>query len=275
MIDLLSGPPAQMLAQTLLHFLWQALAIALLLKLCGPLLHNVHSRYAASLSALAMMLAMPIATCYLLSQRGAIKAPAILTDEPAIGFAPTESSIAQVMPTLSYWQPLLVSLYFAGVMLLAARLLLGYLATLWLRGDRRPLPAALAAKVAWLGRRLGVTTRCRVFFSSRVTEAIAVGCFKPLVLIPLAWASELPPSALEAIIAHELAHIRRWDLWATLLQRRRKRCCFIIQQCGGCLSGSAWSASCAAMLWPFRRPDPRLIMSWLWKPSRGGRVLRR
>ena len=49
---------------------------------------------------------------------------------------------------LSRWQPLFVGLWLTGVSLLAARLLMGYLATLWLRGDRRPLPAELALKVA-------------------------------------------------------------------------------------------------------------------------------
>jgi antitoxin component YwqK of YwqJK toxin-antitoxin module len=38
-------------------------------------------------------------------------------------------------------------------------------------------------------------------------------------LLPLSWLTDMPPDALEAVIAHELAHIRRWDVWANLLQR--------------------------------------------------------
>lgn len=216
MIDLLAGRPGQLLAETLLHFLWQGAAVMLLLKLIEPLLRSVQDRYAASLGALLVMLALPVATCALLTQRELA--------QPTSAPLSTEALAAEPMgfaapATLSRWEPLFVGLWLLGVLLLAARLLVGYAATLWLRGDRQPLPAELAVKVAWLGRRLGVTTRCRVFLSSRIDEAIAVGCFKPLVLIPLAWATELPPSTLEAVIAHELAHIRRWDLWATLLQR--------------------------------------------------------
>jgi beta-lactamase regulating signal transducer with metallopeptidase domain len=220
LIDLLSGRPGQLLSETLLHFLWQGIVVALLLRLCDPLLRSVQSRYSASLVALLVMLALPLATYYQLSQRERSAAlPQALPIEAAVTKHFDSLTLPAAADLVARWQPWLVGLWLIGVLLLAARLLLGYLATLWLRGDRRPLTTALATKVAWLGRRLGVTTRCRVYLSARVGEAIAVGCFKPLVLIPLAWASELPTSALEAIIAHELAHIRRWDLWATLLQR--------------------------------------------------------
>lgn len=226
MIDLLSGRPGQLLAETLLHFLWQGAALALLLKLADPLLRSVQDRYAASLGVLVVMLALPVATCVLLAQREPartmIAQPYAASTQTlaaeSIGLAAPQT-LSSWQPLLTRWQPLFVGLWLIGVLLLAARLLVGYAATVWLRGGRQPLPAQLAGKVAWLGRRMGVATRCRVFLSTRIDEAIAVGCFKPLVLVPLAWVNELPPSALEAVIAHELAHIRRWDLWATLLQR--------------------------------------------------------
>jgi beta-lactamase regulating signal transducer with metallopeptidase domain len=219
MIDLLAGRPGQLLAETLLHFLWQGAALVLLLKLSEPLLRSVQHRYAASLGTLVVMLVLPLATYYALTNRDVAKSASALADVEAMDAVMSDQMGIAPVPVLTRLQPLFVGLWLVGVLLLAARLLVGYAATLWLRGDRKPLPAELALKVAWLGRRLGVATRCRVFLSSRIDEAIAVGCFKPLVLIPLAWATELPPSALEAVIAHELAHIRRWDLWATLLQR--------------------------------------------------------
>ena len=40
-----------------------------------------------------------------------------------------------------------------------------------------------------------------------------------MILLPTSWLTELPPDMLESIIAHELAHIRRGDLWVNLLQR--------------------------------------------------------
>ena len=47
----------------------------------------------------------------------------------------------------------------------------------------------------------------------------AIGFFKPVVIVP-AWAlSELPPSELNTILLHELAHLRRWDDWTNLAQK--------------------------------------------------------
>src|SRR4029434_3857909 len=58
-----------------------------------------------------------------------------------------------------------------------------------------------------------------VFLSRQVAEAMAIGIVRPLVLIPAAWATEMPLEMLEAVIAHELAHLKRRDLWINLFQR--------------------------------------------------------
>ena len=54
-----------------------------------------------------------------------------------------------------------------------------------------------------------------VFMSERVREATAVGLVRPMALVPAAWLARMTPEVLEAVVAHELAHIRRWDLWAS------------------------------------------------------------
>jgi len=50
-------------------------------------------------------------------------------------------------------------------------------------------------------------------------ESLVTGFLRPMVLLPAAWLVEMPPAMLEAVIAHELAHIRRFDLWVNLFQR--------------------------------------------------------
>ena len=222
MIELLYARPAQLLAETLFHFLWQGAVLVLLLKLAEPILGSNSKRYLASVSMLVLMLVMPIATYGLLND----STPGTFTEQPnhiadlataeSVTMAPLSQDIHDILVRA---QPVLVGFWIFGVVLLGVRLLVGYAGTVWLRGDCRPLPARLAERATWLRQRLGVTIRCRVYLSERVDEAIAVGYFKPLVIVPLAWASELPASVLEAVIAHELAHIRRCDLWVTLLQR--------------------------------------------------------
>jgi len=73
--------------------------------------------------------------------------------------------------------------------------------------------------VAELGNRFGFRSMPPVFICERIREAIVVGVLRPIVLLPGCWVTEMTPDALEAVIAHELAHIRRWDAWVNLLQR--------------------------------------------------------
>ena len=58
-----------------------------------------------------------------------------------------------------------------------------------------------------------------VCVSDRLQVPTAIGFLKPLVVIP-SWAMrELSPVELNAILLHELAHLRRWDDWTNLIQK--------------------------------------------------------
>src|SRR5271165_6395166 len=55
--------------------------------------------------------------------------------------------------------------------------------------------------------------------SDSVRVPAALGYFRPIVVFP-AWAlQEIPAAELEAILLHELAHLRRWDDWTNLAQK--------------------------------------------------------
>ncbi len=62
--------------------------------------------------------------------------------------------------------------------------------------------------------------------SAVVKVPAVIGYFRPVVLIPLSVASGFPPEQLEALLAHELAHIRRHDYLVNLLQTAVETLCF-------------------------------------------------
>jgi hypothetical protein len=70
-----------------------------------------------------------------------------------------------------------------------------------------------------LRARLGIPRFSQVFVSGRALEVVALGYVRPMVLLPAAMVAQMQPQMLEAVIAHELAHIRRFDLWVNLGQR--------------------------------------------------------
>lgn len=223
-IELLSHPLAQRLTWTLAHFVWQgffiAVALAVVIEILRP--RSVNVRYALSLTALIMMLAIvPFTWLVIGNQSSAVVTNAAPVLETSAFTA--ERVVANESTSLATWwislQPILFCAWLAGCLLLSFRLLLGWLATQTLLRSRIGLSADVTARLARVGWRLRMSIPRVVFASEHVSQALAVGFFKPVVLLPAAWLLELPPNLLEAVVAHELAHLRRCDLWVNFLQR--------------------------------------------------------
>jgi beta-lactamase regulating signal transducer with metallopeptidase domain len=58
---------------------------------------------------------------------------------------------------------------------------------------------------------LGIKKEVKVFFSNMVSTPMTIGFFKPIILIPLASLNKLSSYQMEAVLLHELAHIKRYD----------------------------------------------------------------
>lgn len=59
----------------------------------------------------------------------------------------------------------------------------------------------------------------RICVSDAVRVPTAIGFFKPIVVMPRWAIEELSPTELNAVVLHELAHLRRWDDWTNLAQK--------------------------------------------------------
>src|SRR5439155_5091815 len=99
------------------------------------------------------------------------------------------------------------------------RLLTGWL---WVQRLRTrgvaPADADFRRMAARLARRLHITRVVTLLESSLVDVPTVIGWLKPVVLLPASALGALSPQQLEAILAHELAHIRRHDYLVNLLQ---------------------------------------------------------
>jgi beta-lactamase regulating signal transducer with metallopeptidase domain len=222
-LELLTHPLAQRLTWTLAHFVWQGFLIAVVLALVVEVLRirSANTRYGLSLGALLLMLVVVPFTWFAIgdqSERVALSQP-VLMERIDVILIEGDSATA---PTTNWWlalQPFLLVAWFAGCVLLNLRLVIGWLATHQLLHSRQLLPREVTARLAILGWRFQLSISSVVFASEQVSQALAVGFFRPVVLLPTAWLLEMPPHLLEAVVAHELAHLRRCDLWVNLLQR--------------------------------------------------------
>ena len=252
--DVLLDLPSQRLAQMLLHFVWQGALVAAVYSLAIEwVLQRPKGRYAAGVIALAVMSAcLPITYLLIEPPPGDMRAsrqrshPQSLisvdndADAQTIDSTIDASLVAQSgaidhdgawqpAPTETHdrgvtsWHPGLyrriVFIWLIGVVAFSLRLAGGAIGLRLLARQTVPAATEYVSLMKRLGRAMNLGHLPRLVVSTRVSEAIASGFFWPVIVFPAAWLAELPPAVIEAVLAHELAHVRRYDLWVNLLQR--------------------------------------------------------
>jgi beta-lactamase regulating signal transducer with metallopeptidase domain/peptidoglycan/xylan/chitin deacetylase (PgdA/CDA1 family) len=233
----------------LLHFVWQGALVAALYACADALASRASAgaRYCLALSALALMLLLPAFTASLAagSPRGLFaredsssvagragdareRARAGVASDAATGaaFAREESESGSNTSGISFWAggrlsafvPWLVLAWLAGVLLLATRAVGGWLVVRRLRRSAEPVAARFEELAARVSERLKVSKTVRLCRSALVEVPAVVGHLRPVILVPASAFAGLTPAQLEAVIAHELAHVRRHDYLFNLLQ---------------------------------------------------------
>lgn len=225
------------LGWSLLHFLWQGLLIGCVAALLLHALRNARpqARYLVACIALFLSAALPLAnfawrladavdTGYVLPaplEAGAIAAiPGVADSQRAETALVDVDAMASWEYLLRRQMPWLVLLWAAGAALMTLRLSLGLQ---WVR--TRTLPNHYHADATWqarataLAQRMGIRRAVRLGISDDALEGpITAGILRPIVLLPASLVSGLPPDLLEALLAHELAHVRRHDYLVNLVQ---------------------------------------------------------
>ncbi len=237
----LPGDLVESVGWTLLHFMWQGLAIGALLAICLRLLgnHSSSHRYLAACIALVCVAAAPMATFYHFAPRKSVERAVALIPEamPAnaskievseYGNGPITKVVAvhkAAVAKHSFSQklkaalPWMVLTWFAGVFVFSIRLFFGWWKVNRLkRAAGTPLDEVWTRRITELARRLAINRSLRVVQSALVEVPTVIGWLRPVILLPVSCIVGLDPAQLEAVLAHELAHIRRNDYLVNLMQ---------------------------------------------------------
>ena len=239
----------------LVHSVWQLACLAALLALLVRIFnrHSPELRYALSALVLVAMVAAPAATFWLVlpapvpaglivTAPGHQKFPSTFPhklpppplarrdfgwprgeDSPAAGVQRDLASEPSPSATVQRWLrpafPWLVGAWAIGVVGLSTWNIGGWIAMQrLLHLGIRPVSEQLRATTHRLARRIHLSRAVRVVQSVVVEVPSVVGWLRPTILLPGYILTGLSPQQLEAILAHELAHIRRSDYLANLLQ---------------------------------------------------------
>jgi beta-lactamase regulating signal transducer with metallopeptidase domain/NADPH-dependent 7-cyano-7-deazaguanine reductase QueF-like protein len=253
-----SAELVERLGWVLLHSLWQFALLAAVAGVISRLLRrsSAATRYAMFSATLALAVAAPVATWLLQPGDTLDRSPAVNTftelrapasfptgellstsdtapdllnpydakspatvqpqaEAPPIAAAWSARAAASLRPYLGW----IVAIWGVGVALFSARPLLGWFTLR--RLQRVGISAAsedVLAAVARVSKRLGLHGTIRVWLSTLAQVPVVVGYLRPVILLPVSLLTSLPAVQIEAILAHELAHVRRHDFVVNLLQ---------------------------------------------------------
>ncbi len=227
--DILSEELATALGWTVFHSLWQALLIALVVAGASFLFrrHAAQVRYLIGNLGLLAVLGVSVLTFLNLyhptpSVEGPSTGVVILNNSVMITSTAAVAPQTILQQWLAYFEPhlpLIVTVWMIGAALFGLRMLGGLLFLQQLRHRGVRLPARRwNAVVQELADQLGIRGHVGLLESVRVQVPMVIGYFKPVILMPVGAVNALTPQQVEAILAHELAHIARADYLFNLLQ---------------------------------------------------------
>jgi beta-lactamase regulating signal transducer with metallopeptidase domain len=231
--QMLENSAVRRLAWALVAFLWQGTLVAAILACLGVVLRrrDPRARYAAGCAALLLMLVLPAATYVRHTEGAAPPLPGAgwaAARDVTRGFAPMQIAarrhagsggfVPALRKSAAVLAPWLVPVWFCGALFLSLRFLAGWNAARRLPLHGLPATPAVLEALARLQRRLRVSRPVLLLESAAVSVPTALGTLRPAILMPVCAVTGLWPEALEAVLAHELAHIRRHDYFVNLLQ---------------------------------------------------------
>jgi TonB family protein len=207
-------PLAWSISRALIHFVWQGSIIGLSLwaVLFALKKRSPNSRYIASCAALALLAMAPVVTTWVFYTHPAgtvASAPATIVSESA---APNAVPVAVRQSLRLEWlQSWTLPVWSLGVFAFSGRLLLGYKHAFLLRRRGKPASDSITGVVVRLARSMAVRRPVRVLISAMADSPSVVGWLRPVILLPASALMGLTPLQLEAILAHEIGHIKRYD----------------------------------------------------------------
>ena len=214
---LVGTPLAKAIGWTLFHSLWEGAIVAIILLAALSVIRSSRARYAAACLAMLAIVAGFICTLVLVRQAANLKAPGLnLTIPPApSGDGLNLINHAGASDVLSWLAPF----WFAGVIIFHVRALAGCVAArrLRIRGVCRA-PEHWEERLIALRARIRLSKPVALLESSLAEVPVVIGYLRPAILVPIGMLAGMPGSHVEAILLHELAHIRRRDYLVNLLQ---------------------------------------------------------
>ncbi len=232
----------QALGWTLLHSVWQTALVALCLYVALAYAQKLNPNIRYVMAVVALLFTGALTTTTFLDlyfhhqpaleelqkdiySRGvsAQHMPLTFVQPVTVGEQLTSLQFSELIQQCKMYVNLhlhwIVALWMTGVLALSLRFAgsLFYIHRLKKRWVN-PVAERWQAKMQVMSKRLNIRQPIILLASGTAKVPMMIGHLKPVILIPAAMMSGLPEDQVEAVIAHEMAHIFRKDYWINMLQ---------------------------------------------------------
>jgi beta-lactamase regulating signal transducer with metallopeptidase domain len=211
------------LGWTIIHSLWQASLIALTMSIIHRYGINKESsfRYGVSVISMASVAVISVITFAIYYSSTPVQSEMIANIE----FGPMSISEGNEGSTIGGLKSFFIDniahinlIWGVGVALFLARFVFAYLYTRVLRNTAHFANSTeLGQILERLKNNLFIDKAISIAESSKIDVPLVLGHFKPLILFPIGMINMLSTAEVEAIITHELAHVKRYDYLTNIL----------------------------------------------------------
>ncbi|MFD2553862.1 M56 family metallopeptidase [Sphingobacterium tabacisoli] len=208
------------LGWSLLHSLWQGAAIYLILfglYLAIPGLRATTKHNLALAAQVTLFLCFVYTFFDLIDYRTTQESatPLSLKNEELFYI----DYLHEKQSSIQYYFMYIVPLYLLGILVQSISCVRSYLQIKSLkRKTTDHIPTVWQEQFTRGIQRLGITKNVRLLLSDQIFEPLAMGFFRPVVIFPLAYINKMALAEVEALILHELAHIKRNDYLLNIMK---------------------------------------------------------
>jgi len=223
MIDLVTQL-IPVVGRALLHFVWQGALIGLLAAIALRVLRDARPQARYAVACIALLLCAMVPMAYVVAQvwtpTAAVASMAANDTARITGLAIVTGHLAPDWTSrLDAALPTIVLLWAAGAGALSLRMGAGLL---WIQRLRATPQAAgqreWQSRLDALAQRFGLRRPVALRVVASLSSPVSAGWWRPVVLLPAGLLTRMPGELVEALLAHELAHVRRHDYLVNLLQ---------------------------------------------------------
>ena len=223
-LDLVDSSILAALVETLLHSLWQASIIALILHFVLQRItdNKASLRYKISIAALFSCLALSVATfSWVYFADAAAPLIAIDTDVLAVSNSSisSDNGMHSIYGYLLPYQDMILIVWLVGVFLFSFKLMFSYIYIQWISRDSRlKANVKLTNILNKTNASLAIKKQIKIYESDYVKGPLMLGVLKPIILFPVGLLNQLTTAEVESILAHEVAHVMRSDFLINIMQ---------------------------------------------------------